>query len=98
MVDIHAANDFARLAVSATTIRYLWFGCPFGAIYSKTILPHWLPPEATEPTPLRGSDKQDSEEQQINGVLTAFSLYRTKVKSFAFPDAAWIAAKNSLES
>ncbi len=43
-----AANDFARLALSATTILSLWFGRPFGAIYRKNILSHWLPPEATE--------------------------------------------------
>ena len=88
---ILAANDFARLALSATTILSLWFGRPFGAIYRKNILSLGLPPEATEPTPLRGLHKQDSEEQlmhRLSSIETVCSLYRTEVKSFAFPVAA----------
>ncbi len=51
---ILAANDFAKLAVSGITLLSLWFGRPYGTIYRKTFIPLGLPPEATEPTPLRG--------------------------------------------
>ncbi len=95
-----AANDFARLALSATTILSLWFGRPFGAIYRKISSPTGSRPRlqsrrcafGVQPPP-RGLHKQDSEEQlmhRLYSIETVCSLYRTEVKSFAFPVAACI--------